>query len=196
MANEHNPYQFIVDGNHRPKKSPLSLNSGSKQTRIMIFAGGLVVLLVLMMIVWTILSSGNSGPKEELIRAGQQQTELIRISKIGADRAKGSQAKNLATTVSLTATSDQATLISTLKSSKIKVSTKEFALGKNTKTDAELTSAEQANRFDEAFVETIQKQLTAYQKTLKSAYDKTNNKALKEALAAQYESAGLLAAAE
>lgn len=191
---EHNPYQFIVDASH-PKKSPVGNFGASKQSRIFVVLGGVLALIILVIIVASFLSSASKSGQEEIIKATQKQTELIRISEIGLKLAKGSSAKNLATSVNVSLQSDQATLLTTLESNGIKVSSKQLALGLNQKTDTLLTSAEQSNKFDDVFIQTVQAQLADYQKTLKSAYDKSDSKKVKTALNAQYKTADLLATA-
>lgn len=191
---EQNPYQFIVDESH-PKKGSLPNFGASKQSRLFIVLGGVLVLTILGIIIASILSSASNAGQNEIIKAAQKQTELVRVSEIGLKLAKGSSAKNLATSINLSLQSDQAALLSTLSANGLKVSTKELALGKNQKTDTLLTSAEQSNKFDEIFIQTIQAQLVDYQKTLKSAYDKTDSKKIRATLETQYKTAGLLASA-
>ncbi len=192
MQPQENPYQFITDSTHKPKKS-LIPNPDSQKARIMIVLAGVGILIVLALIVSTLISSASNSGKTELIKAAQQQTELVRISKIGIDRAKDTAAKNLATTTNVSLQSDQLTLAADLKSSGIKLDPKELALGKDQKTDLLLTNAEQANNFDEVFIKTLQTKLVAYQKQLKIAHDKTESKKLKATLSLQFTNAGLLA---
>lgn len=190
---DQNPYQFIVDSNH--KKSSLPTIGNSKQSRLFIVLGGVLILLILGIIIASVLAGASKSGQEEILKATQKQTELIRISEIGLKLAKGSSAKNLATSINLSLKSDQATLLASLKSNGIKVSAKELGLAKNQKTDTLLTSAEQSNKFDDVFIQTIQAQLVDYQKTLKTAYEKTDSKKVRATLQTQYKTAGLLATA-
>lgn len=187
---EQNPYEFITDP-AQPAKKPL-IAADSAKSRILVVLGGLVALLVIGLIVMAIISSLGGGGKEALLKAAQQQAELIRISKIGIERARGAEAKNLATTVSLSLTTDQVELNSVFRSAKVKISNKQLAAGKNQQTDTLLTNAEQANKFDEVFIQTVKSMLVNYQKTLKSAHDATSNAKVKEMLATQFHNAGLL----
>jgi hypothetical protein len=195
MQEQHNPYQFIQDTDHTKKRSLASIGN-SKQSRILIVLGGVFALIIVAVIVMSLISSAANAGKAELLKVAQKQTEIIRVSKLGMERAKGSSAKNLATTVNLSLQSDQSTLVTTLKSAGVKVSAKDLALGKNPKTDVALTNAEQSNKFDEVFTETIQAQLVDYQRSLKSAFDKTDSKKLQQTLSAQFTTAGLLATAK
>lgn len=181
-----NQYDFITNPGKPPKK-PLLPTGNSMQARIFIVLGGVLVLLIVGILVATLISSSGKGQKETLLKAAQQQTELIRVSKTGIDNARSPAARNLAVTTNLTLQSDQKALLTHVKASQ-----KQLALSKDTKTDIALTTAEQSNKFDEVFTETIQSQLAAYQKTLKTAYDGTSSKSLKTSLSEQYTHAGTL----
>lgn len=195
MQEQSNPYQFIVDTDHTKKKLRGPAGN-SKKSRILIVLGGLLALVIIAMIVMAVISRATSAGNAELVKAAQKQTELVRVSKIGLDRATGTSAKNLATSVNITLQSDQIAMSSTLKAAGAQASPAELALGKNAKTDTALTNAEQSNKFDEVFITTIQAQLVEYQKLLKAAHDKSDSKKVKQSLATQFESAGLLATAK
>lgn len=179
-------YDFITNTNHAPKKSLLPKGS-SKQSRIFIVLGGIILLIILASVAMVLISNAGKGNQETLLKAAQQQAELIRVSKIGIDKARDPATRNLAMTTNLSLQSDQTVLLT-----HVKVSSKQLALGKNTKTDIALTTAEQSNRFDEVFITTIQSELATYQKTLKNAYDGASGSKTKATLAAEYKTAGLL----
>jgi len=195
MAEHHPDYDFIMNPAQAPKKSIIPAGNSMKQ-RLIIVAAGAVLLLIAAIVVIALISSAGKAGQADLVKAAQQQAEIIRVSKLGLDRARGSSAKNLATTTNLSMQSDQTALLAALKTQGVKVSNEELAAGKDTKTDTALITAEQSNRFDEAFTEAIQAQLVAYQKTLKTAYDSASSTKLKDALALQFEHAGLLATAK
>jgi hypothetical protein len=186
LMQPHPDYDFIVNANHTPKR-PLVPGGNSKRGRIIIAVSGIVLLFIIASLVMVMLASSGNSQKETLLKTAQQQAELIRVSKIGVDKARDPAARNLAITTNLSLQSDQTTLLS-----HVKLSTKEIALGKNTKTDIDLTTAEQSNRFDEVFTATIQTELAAYQKTLKTAYDQASSKKLKASLSDLYTHAGVL----
>ena len=198
MADHHPDYEFIMNpGGPAPKKPLVPMASGnSMKQRIIIVVGGAVALLLVAVIAISIISSAGNAGKEELLKVAQQQNEIIRVSKIGVERARGATAKNLATTTAFSLQSDQTALFKAAKSSGTTIDPKLIGLSKNARTDTALTSADQSNRFDEAFIETIQAQLTNYQASLKSAYDNASNDVLKKSLETQYTNAGLLATAK
>lgn len=194
-SEQQNPYQFIVDTDHSKRKPRMPVGN-SKQSRIFIVAGGALALIVAAFVVMGLINSASNAGKADLVKVAQKQAELVRISELGMERSKGSSAKNLATTVNLSLQSDQTILVAALKTAGIKVSSKELALGKDQKTDTALTAAEQANKFDDVFIQTIQAELVEYQQSLKTAYDKASGNKLKQTLSDQYTTAGLLATAK
>lgn len=172
-------------------KAPLS-----KKGRILLVVGGGTALLIIILVFMAILSSAGSAGKQTLLTAAQQQAELIRVSKLGQERARNTTAKNLAMTVSLSLQTDQSALLAELKKQGVKADAKSLALGKKAATDTLLTDAEQANKFDAVFIQTLQLQLKQYQQTLNTAHQGTDKKKLKALLKQQYVNAKLLANAK
>ncbi len=187
MSDAQPDYNFITNPAQQQKK-PLLPGGNSMQARIFVVLGGVILLIIIGVIVSTLISSGGKEAQATLLKTAQQQAELIRISTIGVKNARDPNTLNLASTTNLTLQSDQKVLLT-----HVKADNKQLALGKDTKTDIALTNAEQANKFDEVFAQTLQAQLVAYQKTLKSAYDATSNKKLKAALGEQFKNASTLA---
>lgn len=184
-----NQYDFIVNP-HKPHRRSL-FSGGSKKQRIIIAAAGLAGLLILVSIIMTVLNSAGKANTNDLVLAAQQQQELIRISDIGIKKSRTSSVKNKATTTKLTLESDQPALQAIVKKAK-RVDSKVLKLGQDASTDQTLTAAEQANRFDEVFTATLQKELSEYQQTLKRVHDSSENTRNKQMLAAQYRNVGLL----
>ncbi len=184
-----NPYDFL---NETPQKKGLFI-SGDKKKRILVVAIGGVIILAVIAMLAALVFGGAPSNKAELFSIAKQQNELIRIADIGVQKSRDSQAKSLAITTKLTLTTDQQPLLNSLKSQKVKVSSKDLAASKDGKNDEALTAAEQANRFDEVFINLIQAKLTIYQKALKAAYDNpATGQKLKTTLTAQYKNASLI----
>ena len=183
-------YNFIVNPAQKAKK-PLLPRGNSTQARIFVVLGGVIALLIIGVVVSSLISSGGKAQKETLLKAAQQQAELIRVSNIGITKARDPSARNFASTTSLTLQSDQRALLV-----HVKASAKELALGKNTKNDIALTEAEQSNNFDAVFTQMLKTQLTTYEKTLKNAYDGASSKKTKATLADEYNHANTLVTKE
>ena len=178
MQNEQNQYDFITNDT-KPARSGLLPAVSSKKQRIMIAAGGALVLIVLITVAIAVISNIGKGNTEQLVRLAQQHAEIARIAEIGEDKAVGPDARNLAVTTKLALQSSQADLLSTIGKTR-KISNKELEAGMNSETDQELTAAEQNNRFDEAFTETLLTQLTEYRQELGVAFEGTNSQSSRE----------------
>lgn len=181
-------YDFIFN-NQQPKKNMLP-GKNPKMTRILLVAGGSIILVLLAIMVFSLLFSGG-GSTAELTNIAKQQNELIRIAEIGDKKARGSDAQNLAATTKLSLKSDQTALLASM--GRQKPLAKVLAQGQKSQTDQLLTQAEQSNRFDEAFIQTLQSQLSDYRQSVKDAYEGTSDAKTKQLLAAQYKHAVTLA---
>lgn len=183
-------YDFIFNPNQQTSpKSPLG---GGKKNRTIIFGAGAVILIAVIFIVAGFISNLSKPNTDALVSAARQQQELIRIADIGVQKAKTQEAKDIAITTKLSMESEQKEMQNAIKAAKL--NPKKVLVGsKDAKADAALTTAEQNNRFDDEFLKIMTAKLTAYQKTVKTAYDNATGKVLREALATQYNSANALA---
>lgn len=190
---EKNPYDFLMD-KPEPKKGLLpTFSGGNFKKRILIIAVGGLITLMLVVIIYGLAFGGAPSNKEELISIAQQQNEIIRVASIGDQKAREAQAKSLGLTTKLTLITDQQPLLSTLKSQKVRISSRQLSASKNPKTDDALTQADQANQFDDVYIHTLQDELTNYQKALKKAYDNpATGQKLRSTLATQYKNASLI----
>lgn len=185
-----NPYQFITDPGKPPKKS---LFSGSSQSRRIVLVAVLAgVGLAVIAIVVSLISAAGSSSRNDYQNLVQQQAEIIRISDIGTQKARGTNAKNLAVTSKLSLLSSQAALTSLAKGAGASTDPKVVNAGKDAATDTELTAAEQSNRFDEVFSAKLTELLNEYQQTLKRLYDQSSKPDSKATLQQAYNNAGLL----
>jgi hypothetical protein len=185
-----NPYDFLNES-PEPKKGLLK-GQGPRQRLLIVLAGSLILLAIVALII-SLAFGGAPSNKLELISIAQQQNEIIRVATIGDQKARESQAKSLGLTTKLTLISDQQPLLNALKSQKVKIAPKQLSAGKNPSTDQALTQAEQANRFDDEYIKTLQNELATYQKALKSAYDNpATGKKLKATIEKDYKNASLI----
>ncbi len=186
----HNPYDFLNDA---PKQKRSMLPSGnSKKQRILIFVAGLALLLIVGVIVFSLLTGSSGGTKEDFTSLEQQQAELIRIADIGINKAKQSDTKNYAVTAKYTIISQQGPIQSMAKKAGVKVSQKQLQLGKNTKTDATLTAADQTNQFDQTFSLVYKTQLLTYRRTLERLRTEVSSKKSRDTLKAYDQQIALL----
>ncbi|MCA9332762.1 hypothetical protein KDA00_02715 [Candidatus Saccharibacteria bacterium] len=189
---QHNPYEFITNPSAPPKKKFSLPSGGGKAQKILLFLGVFVILIAFLSIGSSVLNSGENARKEQLKDVVYQQKELIRVSEIGIKKSTTTEARNLAVTTQITLTSEQSELQDALKKLGVKTDSKTIG-GPNKKTDEKLTAAEQANNFDEVFLETLRADLTKYAKAVQTAYKNNPSKKTKSALESQFKNAATLA---
>lgn len=177
-----NPYDFIMNGSPQAPKSriPFSGNTNSTKSKIMIFVGSIVVLIIVGILLMSILG-GSKDSTQQLVSIAQEQEEIVRIANLATGKARTQAAVNLSASTAISVSSTQKQIIG-LIGKKAKVDAKKLALKKDLKTDQALTVADQNNNFDEVFTQTLQTELTDYQANLKKAYDTTSNKKSKAVL--------------
>lgn len=183
------PYDFLRP-TAGPPKGPRGWLANAGPKKLLISALALVGGLGLVAATAALIFGSGPSNKQQLIDIAAEQNELIRIAEIGTTKSRGTTAKNLAFTAKYTLTTDQQPLLNALKKQRAKPTNRQLASGRNPRTDELLTAAEQANRFDEVFIKTLQEKLQAYQRQLKAAYDNpASGPKLKATLAQQYKNA-------
>jgi hypothetical protein len=187
-------YNFIMNpGGPAPKKSLLP---SDKKKKMLLFVGGGVTLLIVLLMLISILSNRPNDITEQLVTIAKQQNELIRIAEIGTEKARTTDAQNLAVTTRLSLSSQQQNLLGIVGQNGKKLSGKELSESADARNDQLLNDAEQNNRFDEVFKELLETEIAAYQKNLESVFFQTDSKSTKDALSSHYNSASLLAGAK
>jgi hypothetical protein len=192
-----NPYEFITGGSPAPASRPkLGLPGNSIIKRLIIVMAGILVLIIVVAIFTSVLSSGEKNNKANLLKAVNEQALIIHIADVGVTKAKSPDAKNLAITTRATMTSQQADLVAAIKARNINIAKTSLTITKDTATDNALTTAEQANQFDEAFIKLLAADINTYLSTLNDAYKGSASKTLKTVLHSQYDNTALLINAE
>jgi hypothetical protein len=173
-----NPYDFITAPDTQQKKS---LFGGGKKNMLMIGVVGLGIITIVLALLAAVF--GGQSSEDTYWKAIQQHAEITRVANIGISSARGTEAKNLAITARQTMQSQQPSLYNLASAAGIeKVDEKKVALGKNSKTDQQLTSANQINQFDEKFLELMVVQLKEYQATLTTLYEASSSEQNKQTL--------------
>ena len=179
-----NQYDFIMNGKQAPKKSILPSGNSRKQRIILIVGGALAFFAIFAIVLALIFSSGGEDTKA-LLGLAQTQTEITRVSADGTTKARSAATQNFTQTVTTTMTTAQQQTIEVL-AKKTKVDEKKLVLGRSTKTDTALTSAQQAGRYDEELTATLTKALASYKTEISQAATKTTTKSQKELLQKLY----------
>jgi hypothetical protein len=172
------PYDFILKGSQKPKKSLLPAGN-SRKNRVILVVGAALFGLILIIIVLSLVTSSGSAGTKQLTTLAQSQNEIIRISSTGSTQARDSTIKGFSESVNLTMMSEQQQTTKYLSSHGAKVKPKVLLLGRDPQTDATLKSATAAGRYDDELLKTIEKQLNVYKIQLQQAYKQTSKKSEK-----------------
>jgi hypothetical protein len=191
-------YDFIVNPQkpeNRSRALPGLPQSNSPAIRAIYFAVGILILLILFVVIKGIIVG---PPKlDSFVKIVQDQQELIHItSNMGTGNSTTQQSLstgnlNLASTIDLSVTSNQSSVMSYLSKNSFKVSTKTLNLGISTSTDTELTNAQTAGTYNQVFDQVIIAELNSYTSDLKNAYSGAGNNG-KVLLKKEYAQAELL----
>lgn len=191
----HNPYDFILNSGQpqQPSRLPRMPSNKNSQTQRIAFVGlGGLVLLIVGVIVFNLIASSGKSSITLVKNLAAEQAEIIRIADLGVTSAKSSDARNLAATTALTVRTMQQRTTKLLSLKGSEVSAKDLAAKRNDKTDAALKTAEQNNRYDEAFVEYMNSELAKFQGLIKAAYDANTGTNDREVLGSSFTSASLI----
>lgn len=182
MKQQQRPDDFIMNPKSKPGKVS-QLDGLSKRKRLMLAAAaGAGLLLVFGIIFSLLLGGGGESTAQQTLKLAQQHKETLRIAEIGIKKSRSSEVRNLATTVKLTLQSTENQIVAIAQKDQEKVTNSQLSAGKNTKTDEALVNAEQNNRFDEKFKQTIYSHIEVYLQQLKIVYNASDSKSDKQVL--------------
>lgn len=166
------PYYFLQNPLQKNSKQPTSTKSGSSSTvqRLMIFVGIIFLLVIGGVVVQSFLSRSGKEKATELINAGKQQAEVLRIAEIGSTKAKDKSILNITAITKSVIKSDQVGLIQLIgRANGSKVTPAQLTGAKNAETDKILAKAELDNKFEEQYYKALLEALAKYQQSLQSA---------------------------
>jgi flagellar basal body-associated protein FliL len=189
-----NPYDFL-QAKPTKQKGPGGPNlptGSSTGQRLLIFLGIIGFVLVIAIVFVSFIRSAGKESTNDLISVVKQQTEIMRVADIGIDKSNDSATRSLALTAKYSLQSDQPDLVNAIKAAGTKVTDKILQSGLNPATDTTLNQAEQNNRFDDAFKQELNKELSNYQLTLKKAYQNAKGKKLKDSLKVDFDHINLI----
>ncbi len=187
----HNPYEFIMSSNQKPKHS---FNIGGGQSpamRLLLIIGGITVIVIIVGIIIASLVP-TSVPTENLKSIVQRQAEIARVASLGESQAANQSTKNHAYTIDLSISSDETKLVDFLASNGTSMNDKTISLLKDTQTDTALADAKTTGTYDTSLEQTLAAQLKSYLSEVKSTYESASNTELKGILQTMYTNGTLL----
>lgn len=192
-APNNGPYDFIT--NYGVKKTGgLFSPNASMKTRIMVVAGGGGLILVLALLFFALISSPTGVSASTFTTIMQQQTELARISQLSARDATAQPTQNFAATARLSLLSERTAFTTYVQAHGGTVDAKTLQLTRSLKTDQELQAAKTSGTYDQTYITIAQTQLTAYEQSLKQAFNATKSTSQRQLLNDAYMQAQLLLA--
>lgn len=184
-----NNFDFIMNPAPAPRKSPLG---NSMATRALVVVGGLFLLVIIIAVaVNAFTKTGASFDKSAMLSVAQDQTEIIRLSTIGAEDSVSQINKNFSITAKLGMATEQQNLLAYLATKGYKPNPKSLLLKQSAKTTTLLDGARSSSTFDVAYSGVMQRSLQAYRQDLTKAYNGAGDSA-KPVLTANYKTADLL----
>lgn len=184
-----NQYDFINNNQQQPK-SKFSFGGGMSGKLKMVGIG--LGVFVLLMVIFTLLFSGGGGDVDPLLKIAKEQSKVIAIAEIGADKAGGVQAQSIAYNSLLSVTSQQNDVVTLITRNGKKIKPKDYTLAADSASVKDLSQAETNGRFDEVFLTTLKTTLENYQKNLSTNFKDLNGPTAKQSLQNANESVNLL----
>ena len=190
-APPHDPYGFIMDTQHQPKRK-LQVNSNSLKTRLLMVVGIGMFVVIAAIVVMSILTGQKEKSAVLLTSLAAEQQEIARIADLGLKDAKDPSVKAYAGITKLSIITQQTKLITYLGSKNVKIIPATLISKQDKSTDSEFTAAKANNQFDEVLTATLKKSLTAYASSLKTSYQSASNPTSKKLLTDSYTSTDYL----
>ncbi len=187
----HNPYGFIMDTEHQPKKK-LQVNSNSFKARLLLVLGIGVFIIVGAIIVSSIITGQREKNAVLLTSLTAEQQEIARVADLGFKDAKDPAVKAYAGIAKLSIITQQAQLVAYLGTKNVALGPVDLNNKLNKTTDADFMAAKANNQFDEVFTDTLKKSLNTYQVNLKTSYDGASNEISKKLLSDSFTSTSYL----
>lgn len=184
-------YGFIMEP-QQPKR-PLLFNFGntSAKMRLAIIAGGIVLLLILVVGFKNMLAGSNVSVPT-LVSVVQDQQALVHLATNGVQNAVAGDTTNFAVTAQAVLQSQENETIDYLKTNHHKLSGKELLLKVSKTTDAQLANALTTNSYDSTFKDSMKTGLITYQHDLQQAYAHNKGPKGRAMLNDDYSAASLL----
>lgn len=148
--------------------------------------------MLIIIIIFASLLGGSSSNTAPLVTVAQEQTELVRVASLGAQKASDQSTQNLAYSISLSLTSANAQLLNYMAINHHKLSPKVLTLKHSSQTDRSLEAALSDSTFDSTLTDIIQSDLNSYMQSLKAAYEANPGPKGRQLLSNQYNGAQLL----
>jgi hypothetical protein len=159
-------FDFMLKDQPQPRRSLMP--SLPKPAKIALIVVGGIILLI---IVYSLLSSRGKGSSQSFIGAAARAQETLRITALAQQQnLQDPQTQALAATVSAALSSDEQQIIGYLANNHIKPSKAQLAAALDRTSDTSLQTAAQNNNLDVAYINYLRGALAHYETDLQNAY--------------------------
>ncbi len=184
-------YDFITSPPVAPKQPRLNFGGGLS-AKLKIFGIGLSVFIVVFLLYTFIFSGG--GDNDVLLVTAQKQNQLIALTEVGGDKAGSTKAQSEARNSMLTVKTHFNEVTSLIIKNGKKIEQKDILLPISSSNQRDLVQAETNGRFDDVFLNILEKELVAYQDQLKKDHALLKSEKAKQTLSTAYDDIDLLVA--
>lgn len=188
LPHHHPQYEFIMN----PGSAGGNNGLGSLLSKRNAFIAGGVLLFILIIIVIGSSLSGSKADFTSVISVAEDQTELMRVAKLGTTDAVSNNAQDVAYNVDVSMTTAQQQTLAYLLANHTKVGTRQLSLKQSATTTTDLSTALANSTFDSTFLSHIQSLLTTYSQDLNTAFKADTGPKGRQLLESQYKAAQLL----
>ncbi len=183
-------YDFITNPAPPPKQPRMNFGGGLSG-KLKIFGIGLGVFIVVFLL-YTLIFGGGGGDSEVLLSTAQKQNQLIALSEVGTDKAGSTKAQSEAYNSLLTVKTQLNETVNIIIKDGKKLKAKDILLPISGTNQKDLVQAETNGRFDDVFLNILEKELVAYQGQLKKDHGLLKSEKAKQTLSSAYDDIGLL----
>lgn len=160
-----NPYDYILNPQSAPKKSPFNANTPkSKILLSIIFIMVVITLIVVGFSVIKALTKKDYSAYQELLK---KQATIIHVADAGLAKAKTVAVRNYVSTIKSVTTTEEDATMKFLSGAGKGLKDREVLALVDTSNDKKLTAAEQTNNYDETLTTTLNALIVEYQKSIK-----------------------------
>lgn len=170
-VSSNDPYGFIMNPDKPPRKPVIDLGGSGMLQRALLFGGGIIILITLLIMGMNFLNRASKAQGEKLLEVVQMQNEIVRISTAAQEKITDKDLLYRAINTQISVNSSKQDLIAALSKRKVKVDEKKLEKTQNAQNDALLVEGEQSGNFNAAYEKLLDKQLSDYQIALQAAYD-------------------------
>lgn len=168
-----NNYDFIMNPQNSGNKSTF-LAPQSTKMRILIFGGGIILLIILMSVFFSFLNAAGNKQKENLLEVAKTQQEIIRVIDSSKEFISARDLDDKVKTLRAVIVTSQQETTAALAAKGKEVNPKELAKSQNPQNDADLESARAQARGDEALNDILLNLLGQYAAQLQKVFDAGN----------------------